>query len=51
LSVEAVEYEYKEILQGSEDKQKEKAEEILKALLKTRFENLRQKILAENPEN
>ena len=50
LSVEAVEHEYKSLLLGSEEKQKEKAEEVLKALLAKRFEKLRQALLNENPE-
>lgn len=51
LSIEAVENEYKEILLGSEEKQKEKAKEIFKNLLEKRFEKLRQKVIDENPEN
>lgn len=50
LSVEAVEHEYKDILLGSEEKQKKSAKAVLKALLEKRFEKLRQELLSENPE-
>lgn len=51
LSVEAVEHEYRDILLASEEKQKQSAKAVLKALLEKRFEKLRQELLSENPEN
>lgn len=49
LSIEAIERDYRQILLASEEKQKENAKAVFKALLEKRFEKLRQKILAENP--
>lgn len=51
LSAEALEHEYKAVILGSEENQKEKAESILSALLKKRFEKLRQAVLKENPDS
>lgn len=51
LSVEAIEYEYRDILLASEEKQKTSAKAVLKALLEKRFEKLRQEILSEDPES
>ncbi|WP_204102953.1 MULTISPECIES: DUF262 domain-containing protein [Spirulina sp. CCY15215] len=50
LDLEAVKNEYTNIVLKSEEDQKENAKEVFQFLIENRFNNLRQRIFAENPE-